>query len=112
MAKYSASERLDLLFSALSDPTRRAVLSRLQRAEQLSVSELAEPLPIQMPTVMKHLDVLDRAGLIERSKLGRTVSVRVKPNGTKAALDWLTRHERFWSSSLDRLTKLVEEAES
>ena len=110
MAKYSASNHLDDLFFALSDPTRRAVLAQLQRSEPLSVTELAAPLPIQIPTVLKHLDVLDRAGLIRRSKRGRTVSVRLKPRGTKAGLDWLTRHERFWSSSLDRLTRLVEES--
>lgn len=107
MANYTGS-RLDLLFSSLSDPTRRAMLERLRPTEALTVSELAAPLAIQLPTVLKHLEVLDRAGLIERKKTGRTVAVWARPNGTKAAQDWLTRHERFWSSSLDRLAELVE----
>ena len=109
MANYLAPDRLDLVFSSLGDPTRRTVLARLRQTETLTVSELAAPLTIQLPTVLKNLDVVDRAGLIVRCTSGRTVSVWAKPNGTKAALDWLTRHERFWNSSLDRLTNLVED---
>ena len=111
MANYSGTTSLDLVFSSLADPTRRAVLVRLGQTRELTISELAAPLAIQMPTVLKHLGVLDRAGLITRTKTGRTVSVRADASGTKPALDWLTRQEQFWNSSLDRLVDLVEKAE-
>ena len=69
-------ERLSRTFAALVDPTRRAILARLEREGGASVSALAEPFAIKLPAVMKHLDVLDDAGLIRRSKVGRTVTVR------------------------------------
>ena len=72
-------ERLDRTFAALVDPTRRAILARLEREDGASVSELARPFAIKLPAVMKHLDVLDDAGLITRSKVGRTVTVRLRP---------------------------------
>ena len=99
---------LNRTFAALTDPTRRAILARLEAQPGLSVSELARPLTIKLPAVMKHLDVLDAAGLIERSKAGRTVSVRLTPEPMEAAMEWLQRYERFWSASLDRLAALVE----
>jgi DNA-binding transcriptional ArsR family regulator len=70
-------ERLDRTFAALVDPTRRAILARLEREDGASVSELARPFAIKLPAVIKHLDVLDDAGLITRSKIGRTVTVRL-----------------------------------
>src|SRR5687767_9521357 len=72
MVKYQAAS-LDRTFAALADPTRRALIARLGAAPQLSVSELAQPLPMSLPAVMKHLDVLSDAGLVTRSKTGRTV---------------------------------------
>jgi DNA-binding transcriptional ArsR family regulator len=74
----------------------------------LSISEIARPLPVKMPAVMKHLDVLTDAGLISRSKCGRTVSVELVAGPMAEAMAWLKRYERFWSASLDRLTKFVE----
>ncbi|HEV3457497.1 MAG TPA: metalloregulator ArsR/SmtB family transcription factor, partial [Thermoanaerobaculia bacterium] len=74
MVNYRA-KHLDRIFSALGDPTRRAILARLEREDGLSVSALAEPFAIKLPAVMKHLDVLSEAGLINRSKTGRTVTV-------------------------------------
>src|SRR5262249_59796104 len=74
MVNYS-DDRLDRIFAVLSDPTRRAILARLADKRGLSVSELAEPFAIKLPAVMKHLDILDDAGLIHRSKAGRTVTV-------------------------------------
>jgi hypothetical protein len=71
--------RLDRNFGAPVDPTRRAILSRLEHEDGVSVTELARPFPIKLPAVMKHLDVLDEAGLINRSKAGRTVTVRLPP---------------------------------
>jgi DNA-binding transcriptional ArsR family regulator len=96
MVNYSA--RLDRTFAALLDPTRRAILMRLERVDGASVSELARPFKIKLPAVMKHLDVLDDAGLITRTKAGRTVTVRLSPQPMKAALEWLRRYERFWSA--------------
>ena len=99
---------LDRTFAALVDPTRRAILARLESEDGMSVSELAEPFAIKLPAVMKHLDVLDEAGLIIRSKSGRTVTVRLSPQPMEAAMNWLRRYERFWSASLDRLAAYVE----
>ena len=111
MVNYHA-HRLDGIFAALGDPTRRAILARLKRKDSLSVSALAEPFAITLPAVMKHLDVLARAGLIRRSKHGRTVTVEFATDSLKTAMDWLQRYERFWSSSLDRLAKYAESKEA
>ena len=94
---------LDRTFAALTDPTRRAILARLEEETCVSISALAEPFAIKLPAVMKHLDVLAEAGLITRAKAGRTVTVRLAPEPMKEAMDWLRRYERFWSSGLDRL---------
>jgi DNA-binding transcriptional ArsR family regulator len=99
---------LDRTFAALADPTRRTLLARLSEREFLSVSDLARPLPISLPAVMKHLDVLSDAGLVTRSKAGRTVSCRLNAQPMQAAMDWLERYQRFWSESLDRLAELLE----
>jgi DNA-binding transcriptional ArsR family regulator len=104
--------RLDRTFAALVDPTRRAILARLEREESASVSELARPFAIKLPAVMKHLDVLDAAGLIKRSKVGRTVTVRLSPEPIREAMDWLRRYERFWPASLDRLAAYAEGKET
>ena len=101
-------ERLDRTFAALVDPTRRAILAQLERRDSASVSELAEPFAIKLPAVMKHLDVLDAAGLIARSKSGRTVTVRLRAQPMREAMDWLRRYERFWSGRLDRLGAYAE----
>jgi DNA-binding transcriptional ArsR family regulator len=100
---------LDRVFAALSDPTRRAILARLAEQETASVSELAAPLPISLPAVMKHLDVLEGAGLVARRKTGRTVACRLTAAPMEDAMAWLTRYQRFWTESLDRLAALVEE---
>ena len=105
-------QRLDRTFAALVDPTRRAILIRLEREGGVSVSELARPFAIKLPAVMKHLDVLDAAGLIKRSKVGRTVTVRLLAEPIREAMDWLRRYERFWSASLDRLAAYAEGKEA
>jgi DNA-binding transcriptional ArsR family regulator len=110
MENYSPS--LDRTFAALVDPTRRAILARLEQEESSSVSDLARPFAIQLPTVMKHLGVLEDAGLISRSKAGRTVTVRLRPEPMREAMDWLQRYERFWSASLDRLAAHAEKREA
>jgi DNA-binding transcriptional ArsR family regulator len=105
-------ERLDRTFMALTDPTRRAILARLERSDGASISELAEPFTIRLPAVMKHIDVLVDAGLVTRSKSGRTVTVRLRPQPMREAMEWLRRYERFWSSRLDRLTDYAESKEA
>ena len=104
--------QLDRTFAALVDPTRRAILARLEREDGTSISALAQPFVIKLPAVMKHLDVLDDAGLITQSKLGRTVTVRLRPGPMREAMDWLRRYERFWSKSLDRLAAYAESKEA
>src|ERR1700691_3458695 len=105
-------ERLDRTFMALADPTRRAILAHLQRSDSASISELAEPFTIRLPAVMKHLGVLANAGLVTRSKSGRTVTVRLRAQPMREAMEWLWRYERFWSSRLDRLTSYAESKEA
>jgi DNA-binding transcriptional ArsR family regulator len=108
MVKYH-EEALDRTFAALSDPTRRALLARLGERESLSVSELAQPFSISLPGIIKHLDVLDDAGLIAREKTGRTVTCRLTASPMEQAMDWLNRYQRFWSDNLDRLANFLEE---
>ncbi|TCM16122.1 ArsR family transcriptional regulator [Novosphingobium sp. PhB165] len=103
---------LDRTFAALVDPTRRAILTRLEGHDGLSISELADPFAIKLPAVMKHLDVLSDAGLITRTKQGRIVSVRLTPAPMEEAMNWLGRYERFWSARLDRLTAYAEAEEA
>ena len=110
MANYQ--ERLDRTFAALVDPTRRAILAQLERKDGATVSEIAAPFAIKLPAVMKHLDVLDEAGLITRSKSGRTVTVLLRPQPMREAMEWLGRYERFWSGRLDKLAAYAESQES
>jgi DNA-binding transcriptional ArsR family regulator len=110
MVNYN--ERLSRTFAALVDPTRRAILAHLERDGGASVSALAQPFAIKLPAVMKHLDVLGNAGLITRSKVGRTVTVELRPEPMREAMDWLRRSERFWSKSLDRLAAYAESKET
>ncbi|MCR4265922.1 MULTISPECIES: helix-turn-helix transcriptional regulator [Hyphomicrobiales] len=99
---------MDRTFSALSDPTRRSILSRLKDEPGLSVSELARPLSLKLPGIMKHLDVLSTAGLITRTKTGRTVAISLSVEPMQEAMEWLNQYERFWTASLDRLVAFVE----
>ncbi len=108
MVKYQASD-IDRTFAALADPTRRHLLLRLKDEPGLSVSELARPLSLKLPGMMKHLDVLSDAGLITRAKTGRTVSVNLSVGPMRDAMEWLKRYESLWTVSLDRLVAFVEE---
>lgn len=99
---------LDRVFGALADPTRRALVERLAAEDGLSVSELAKPFAMSLPAVMKHLDVLEGAGLIARRKSGRTVTCRLVAEPMEDAMGWLSRYARFWSESLDRLAAELE----
>ncbi|MEQ8283938.1 MAG: metalloregulator ArsR/SmtB family transcription factor [Parvibaculum sp.] len=105
MVKYQEAI-LDRTFAALADPTRRALLARLEGEDALSVSELARPFKMSLPAVMKHLDVLSDAGLIEKTKAGRTVTCKLNAGPMEEAMQWLIRYQRFWSGALDRLAAL------
>jgi DNA-binding transcriptional ArsR family regulator len=110
MVKYQTSP-IDRTFSALADPTRRAVLACLKDEPGLSVSALASSLSLKLPGMMKHLDVLSDAGLITRIKTGRTVALTLSVEPMREAMAWLNRYESFWTASLDRLVTLVEDGE-
>jgi len=110
MVKYSAA--LDSTFSALADPTRRRILKRLAAGET-AVSDLAGPFKMSLPAVIKHLRVLERAGLVRTTKEGRVRSVRMQAAPMRKAAEWLETYRIFWESSLDSLVRYLEsEAES
>jgi DNA-binding transcriptional ArsR family regulator len=108
MVKYHENS-LDRTFAALADPTRRALIARLNQRDDLTVSELAKPFPVSLPAIMKHLDVLSDAGLVTRTKTGRTVSCRLAAEPMREAVEWLNRYQRFWTERLDRLAAFLEE---
>jgi DNA-binding transcriptional ArsR family regulator len=108
MVHELSTNQLDRIFGALTDPTRRAILSRLADHGSLSVSDLARPLPMSLPAVMKHLNVLEGAGLVARQKTGRTVACRLVATPMEDAMGWLQRYARFWDQSLDRLALALE----
>jgi DNA-binding transcriptional ArsR family regulator len=93
---------LDATFSALADPTRRAILARLARGET-TVQDLAEPFAMSLPAVSKHLKVLERAGLIARSREAQWRPCRIEPRALKDVDEWLDRYRRFFDESFDRL---------
>jgi DNA-binding transcriptional ArsR family regulator len=97
-----ASDTLSLTFAALADPTRRAILARLARGES-SVQELAEPFDMSLPAVSKHLKVLERAGLIARSREAQSRPARLEPGRLKDVDEWLDAYRRMWDERLDRL---------
>ena len=92
--------RLDLIFGALSDTTRRGMLAQLADGE-MTVSHLARPYAMSQPAISKHLRVLEGAGLIERRKRGRETLVRVRPDATDEAAAWITHYRRFWKQHFD-----------
>src|SRR3954454_14539860 len=104
-------DRLSATFSALADPTRRAILARLALGET-SVTELAEPLEMSLPAVSKHLKVLERAGLIARGRAAQWRPCRLEPTPLKAATDWLEDYRRFWEQSFDRLDNYLRELQA
>ncbi len=98
---------LDLLFSALSDPIRRAILARLAEGEA-TVGDLARPFSVSLPAISKHLRVLERAGLLERRIEGRVHRCRLQPRPLKDAVDWLAEYRQFWERQLDALEAYLE----
>jgi DNA-binding transcriptional ArsR family regulator len=97
-----AADQLTSTFSALADPTRRAILARLAEGEA-TVSELAEPFPISVQAVSKHLKVLERAGLITRRRTAQLRPSRLHGAPLREAVEWLDGYRRFWKGSFDRL---------
>jgi DNA-binding transcriptional ArsR family regulator len=97
-----ATDQLTATFAALADPTRRAILARLAQGEA-TVNELAEPFPITLQAVSKHLKVLERAGLIVRGRTAQLRPSRLQGAALKEAADWLAGYRGFWEGSLDRL---------
>src|ERR1700681_2246062 len=96
------TDRLTSTLAALADPTRRAILARLALGET-SVTELAEPFAMSLPAVSKHLKVLERAGLIARSRAAQWRPCRIEPDALKGVDDWLENYRRLWDERLDRL---------
>src|ERR1700746_4008882 len=101
-------DRLSVTFSALADPTRRAILARLASGVT-SVTELAEPFTMSLPAVSKHLKVLEHAGLITRGREARCRPGRLEAGRLKDAPDWLVHYRRFWEQSFDRLGDYLDE---
>lgn len=104
MAKHDAD--LSLLFHALSDPTRRAILTRLA-AGPAPVGELAAPTGLRLPTVLRHLSVLEEAGLIATAKDGRVRTCAIRPEALAPMRDWLDEQRALWEARLDRLDDYV-----
>ena len=103
----ASSRSLDLVFAALSSPTRRAIIAKLASSES-SVSELAEPFEMSLPAISKHLDVLERARIITRVKEGRTHLCRIEPAYLEKAAGWIKSYEAMWERQLDSLTSYLE----
>ncbi|OGO09066.1 MAG: transcriptional regulator [Chloroflexi bacterium RBG_13_60_13] len=102
------SDTLSSTFAALADPTRRAILARLSSGEA-TVTHLAEPFDMSLPTVSKHLKVLERAGLIERPRRAQWRPARLDAGPLEEASDWLEDYRRFWEQSFDRLDEVLRE---
>ena len=96
------TDQLTRVFSALADPSRRAILAELA-GRDATVTELSAPLPMSMPAVSRHLKVLERASLISRTRSGKWRASHLEPAPLRDAADWIGRFRRFWDSSLDRL---------
>ncbi len=96
------TDRLSLTFAALADPTRRAMLTRLSKGAA-TVSELAEPFPVSLPAISRHLKVLERAGLIVRSRDAQWRPSRLQADPLDEAVDWMQSRKRTWEARMDRL---------
>lgn len=109
MAKFSTDLDPDLnsTFSALADPTRRAIVSRLCDGPK-SVSALAEPFDIALPSLLKHVRVLEASGLVSSQKSGRVRTCRIEPEALQATQAWLVQHIAAWESRLDRMEAHIE----
>lgn len=106
-SRGSQNERLDAVFAALADPTRRAIVARLARGEA-SVAELARPFRMSQPAISKHLRVLERAGLVRSGRDAQRRPRRLQPKPLKEMSVWLERYRRLWEGNFHRLDALLE----
>ena len=106
-----APDRLDAVFAALADPTRRAILTRLATGEA-SVTELAEPFTMSQPAISKHLKVLERAGLVSRGHDAQRRPRRLETKPLAEATEWLERYRKIWEGNFQRLDALLDELKS
>jgi DNA-binding transcriptional ArsR family regulator len=100
-----ATDELSMTFAALADPTRRAILARLAEDGEVTVSELAQPFPVSMQAVSKHLKVLERAGLITRGRTAQLRPSRIEVAPLRGVADWLEQYGTIWEQRLDRLER-------
>ena len=105
------ADALSLTFAALADPTRRAILSRLAQGET-SVMEIARPFKISLPAITRHLHVLERSGLIARSRRAQWRPCRLRAKPMKEAIDWLEHYRTHWEASLDRLDTYLQDLQA
>ena len=100
-------QQLDQAFHALADSNRRAIVARLTHGAA-SVSELAAPLGVSLPTVLQHLDVLQRSGLVRSEKIGRVRTCRLEPDPMRAVEHWIAEHRTVWERRFDRLGSVLD----
>ena len=105
------ADKLSATFSALADPTRRAILTRLARGES-SVSDLAKPFKMSLPAISKHLKVLERAGLIERGKEAQWRPCRLQAKPLREVSAWIEKYRHFWEERLDRLDSYLKKLQA
>ena len=105
------ADKLTTTFAALADPTRRAILARLAEGDA-TVNELAEPFPISVQAVSKHLKVLERAGLITRGRTAQLRPSRLQGAPLREAVEWLETYRHFWQGSFDRLDERLREPDA
>jgi DNA-binding transcriptional ArsR family regulator len=104
----AAPDRLDAVFAALADPTRRAIVARLAAGEA-TVTDLAEPFAMSQPAISKHLKVLERAGLISIGQDAQRRPRRLEPERLAEAVDWIERYREIWAANFERLDALLDE---
>jgi DNA-binding transcriptional ArsR family regulator len=110
-ATATAEDGLSLTFAALADPTRRAILTRLADGDA-TVTQLAEPFALTQQAISKHLKVLERAGLISRTRTAQARPCRLEPDRFDPAAEWISRHQQMWQDRYDRLDQHLSELRS
>ncbi|MFX0593052.1 ArsR/SmtB family transcription factor [Melissospora conviva] len=103
-----ATDPVSMVFAALADPTRRAILSRLAEGDA-TVNELAQPFPVSLQAISKHLKVLERAGLITRTRDAQWRRCRLDPDPLREVAQWVEQYRRFWENRYDRLDEYLNE---
>ncbi|WP_424982976.1 ArsR/SmtB family transcription factor [Maritalea sp. S77] len=98
---------LDHQFMALADPTRRAIIARLSKGDA-TVSQLVDQFELTQPTISSHIKMLEKSGLITRTRVAQTRPCRLNPQGLKMMADWIAEYEHFWTANIDRFVELAE----